>query len=99
MARFDLCERRDGRGLVLDVQSDLLEGFNTRVVIPVLPLSESPKPAGRLNPVVDVDGEPWVLVTQFLSAVPQLEIGPIRKNLMDEQDVVTEALDMLFLGF
>ena len=37
MARFDLYAEPDGAGFLLDVQTNLLHGFTTRVVIPVLP--------------------------------------------------------------
>jgi toxin CcdB len=56
MARFDVYRNAGGTGYLLDVQSDLLRGFNTRVVVPLLPLTEFPKPAKRLNPVFEVEG-------------------------------------------
>ena len=41
---------RDGPGYLMDVQADMLNRLNTRVVVPLLPLSEAPKPAKVLNP-------------------------------------------------
>jgi len=37
MARFDTFVNDGGKGRLLDVQSDLLGGLNTRVVVPLLP--------------------------------------------------------------
>ena len=54
MARFDVY--RIASGLAVDVQSDLLYGLDTRMVVPLLPIGDAPLPAGRLNPVVDNDG-------------------------------------------
>tara|TARA_Y100001001_G_scaffold162539_1_gene189339 strand:+ start:1457 stop:1615 length:159 start_codon:yes stop_codon:yes gene_type:complete len=51
MSRFDIFENEEGAGYLLDVQSDLLSGLNTRVVVPLLPKSSAPFPAQRLNPV------------------------------------------------
>jgi toxin CcdB len=67
MARLDVHARRDNRaGYLLDVQADLLSGLNTRLVVPLLPRADAPAPAARLNPVVDIAGEPFVIVTQSL---------------------------------
>ena len=54
MARFDIFKNEGGAGYLLDVQSDLLSGLNTRVVVPLLPKSSAPSPAQRLNPVFRV---------------------------------------------
>ncbi|WP_081699734.1 CcdB family protein [Marinobacter sp. C1S70] len=48
MSRFDIFENEEGAGYLLDVQSDLLSGLNTRVVVPLLPKSSAPFPAQRL---------------------------------------------------
>ena len=50
MARYDI--HKLANGYVVDVQADLLADMNTRVVVPLRPHSEIPKPIGRLNPVI-----------------------------------------------
>ena len=57
MARFDIFKSRGELGYLLDVQSDLLSGLNTRVVVPLLPKSSAPTPAQRLNPVFSIEGQ------------------------------------------
>ena len=99
MARYDLHAAPDGKGWLLDVQADLLDALNTRVVVPVLPLALAPKPAGRLNPVVTVDGVECVLVTQYLAAVRVGELGRRVGSLADRSEAVMAALDMVFVGF
>lgn len=99
MARFDIHAYPSGTGLLLDVQADLLDHLTTRVVVPLLPLAQAPKPAKRLNPVFQVDGEPYVMATQFLAAVPIGELGPKRSSVADQFAEVTTALDMVFQGF
>lgn len=49
MAQYDVFLNSDGSGYLLDVQSDLLDGLATRLVIPLLPASQAPKPATGLN--------------------------------------------------
>jgi toxin CcdB len=41
MARFDVYENPDGPGSLLDVQAELLDPLNTRVVVPLTPLALS----------------------------------------------------------
>ena len=99
MARYDIAGNPDGHGYLLDVQSDLLDGLNTRVVVPLLPLSDAPSPAERLNPVFEIDGGSFVMATQFLAAVPaSLMASPIA-NASKRSNEITNALDMLFQGF
>ena len=45
-----------------------MQPFNTRVVVPLLPLEDAPKPAATLNPLFDIDGVEHVMVTQYMAA-------------------------------
>lgn len=99
MARFDIYRNEGGSGYLLDVQTDLLGRLNTRMVVPLLPLGESIKPAKRLNPVVEVEGNKVVMATQFMAAVPDSELRLAIINIGDRQHEISTALDMLFLGF
>mgnify|MGYP000418354751 CR=1 FL=1 len=99
MGRYDVYRAPDGVGWLLDVQADVLDGLNTRVVVPLLPAPQAPKPARRLNPVLLVEGREAIMVTQFMSAVPQTLLRAQVGNLGDRGDEVALALDMLFSGF
>lgn len=99
MARFDIFDNEGGGGYLLDVQSDLLSGLNTRVVVPLLPQSSAPFPAQRLNPVFSIEGQDFVMATQYMAAVPKGELRSRFGNLAEQQDEISAALDMLFLGF
>lgn len=98
MARYDVYANPGG-GLVLDVQADVLDELKTRVVIPLLPLETAPKPAKRLNPVFEISGVRYVLVTQFLAAIPVSALTEPHSNLSERHDEIIAALDMLFHGF
>ena len=99
MAKYDVCRDRSGDGLLLEVQTDLLSGLNTRVVVPLLPRASAPTPAARLNPVFTVKGEQVVMVTQFVAAVPVGILGEKITSLADHFDQITQAVDMLIQGF
>lgn len=99
MARFDVHRMPGGAGYLLDVQADLLQAIETRVVVPLLPADRAPPPMQRLNPVLTVEGEAVVMITQNLAAVPRRELGDVLTNLSEQADAIRDALDMLFIGF
>ncbi|MDX8354741.1 CcdB family protein [Cognatiyoonia sp. IB215182] len=99
MPKYDVFRDPSGSGFLLDVQTDLLSDLNTRVVVPLLPKSSAPKPATRLNPSFDVDGEKAVMVAQFLAAVPVGILGGTVRDLSDEFEQITNAMEMIIQGF
>lgn len=99
MARFDVFRNPDGPGFLLDVQANLLDHLNTRVVVPLLPLDSAPLPAKTLNPVFEVEGEPVSMVTQFLAAVPVQLLRSSVSSLEGRRLEITAALDLLLQGF
>lgn len=99
MARLDVYRNPQGPGYLLDVQADLLSVLNTRMAVPLLPPAEAPKPAGRLNPVFEVDGETVVMVTQFMAAIPAAELRAPVASLLPVHTAVIDAIDMLLSGF
>lgn len=99
MAKHYVYQSPSGSGYVLDVQSDLLSDLNTRIVVPLLLESEAPKAAKRLNPVFVIAGEPHVMMTQFMAAIPQSSLTNPVTNLSEHFADITSALDMVFQGF
>lgn len=98
MARFDIYPSPDGAGYLLDVQADLLDGLNTRVVVPLMPVDAAPAPASQLNPMFDIRSERHVMLTQFLSAVPASILKTPAARLAQHDTEITGALDMLLTG-
>jgi toxin CcdB len=99
MARYDVYPNPDRAGYLMDVQADLLEGLNTRVVVPLLPRAMAPTPAERLNPTFPIEGSEVVMATQFLAAVPASILDAPIANLSGHGIDITNALDMVFQGF
>lgn len=99
MARFEVYANPDGTGYVLDVQADVLNELNTRIVVPLLPLAQAPVPAQRLNPVFEIGDEPHVMVTQFMAAVPRSLLRSPVTSLSGQDNEIMAALDMLLVGF
>ena len=97
MAQFDVY-RVEG-GLVVDVQTDLIGDFPSRLVIPLRQADEELVSHYRLNPIVFVDEEPYVLVTQHMAAIRSKLLGRRIGNLDRHYDEIKSAYDMLFNGF
>lgn len=98
MAQLDVFRTEDGEYL-LDFQSDTLDHFNTRFVIPLVNPNEGPKLAERLNPVFSIDGEPLALYTQFALTVPVTDLKQFVTSLSDQHYLVMSAVDMLISGY
>lgn len=99
MARFAVYEMRKGGGRVLDLQSDILIGLESRLVAPLVPLAQNLPPAKHLNPVFTLPDGQYVLLTQTMAAVRVSELGRAIADLSTERDAITRALDIVFQGF
>jgi toxin CcdB len=96
MSQFDVY--RLGEGLVLNCQSDLLEQIDSRFVVPLVPRAEAPKIGQRLNPVFEIDGREYVMLTQAAAAVRRRELGAVVASLAERSFQITDALDVLLSG-
>ena len=69
------------------------------MVIPLLRPHDAPVAHQRLNPTVEIEGERFVVVTQFIIAVDRAELGAPVGNAAAYYDRIKDAYDMLFNGF
>jgi toxin CcdB len=99
MARFDVYRGTGGADLLLDCQSDLLRDLNTRFVVPLQLPENAPLPARRLNPIFEIQGRGYVMVTQFAAAIARRECGQFVTSLASEHTTIMNAVDMLISGY
>lgn len=101
MSRFDVYALNSKVPFVVDVQADLFSDFNTCVVIPLTPLNQSKSEyALRLKPIISIDGNPYILMTTDISAIPRAKLGRFHSNIAnDYRQTITDALDFLFQGY
>ncbi len=83
----------------MDVQADILNHLNTRIVVPLLPLSEAPEPAKTLNPQFVIDGSSYSMATQYMAAVPSKILKGMVVNAESRHNEIVSALDLLLQGF
>lgn len=90
---------RERQPFLASLQSDLLaRSLDTTVVAPLEPAASGTF-ADRLNPRVEIDGQPFVLITQELVTVRKNVLGPARGSIANERDAIIAALDLLLTGF
>ena len=104
MAQFTVCrnknpQTRSAVPFLLDIQNDLLDGLETRVVVPLRPLSTMKGQTVRgLMPVLEVEGERFVMLTPELAGIPKSELGePVVQVEQHRFDIIA-AVDFLLTG-
>ena len=86
--------------LLLDVQSDLLDELDTRLVAPLTPrASLLAAPLTRLMPVLQVEGADYVMMTPQVAGIPRRQLGEYVADLSTRRDDIRMALDFLTTGF
>lgn len=105
MARFDVYRNSGAHAeetpYLLDVQSDLLHGLETRGVVPLRRRDRFPvaKLPDNLSPTFEVEGIECFMETPKLAAVPLRLLKAPVASLAASQFQITAALDFLFQGF
>lgn len=85
---------------LLNVQSDLLEEMHSRVVIPLSKAATlTRKPVAHLVPLVEFEGQTYVLMTPHLAAISRDDLGPPAGSLAERRDTIIAAMDFLSSGF
>jgi toxin CcdB len=105
MARFDVYQNTGplatSTPYLLDVQCALLDGLDTRVVIPLRRADKFPAVnlAKDLTPVFDIEGVSCILETPKLAAVPTRLLKTYVTSLSDQQSLISNSLDRFFHGY
>jgi toxin CcdB len=85
---------------LVDVQSDLLEQLQTRVVIPLTRTAGlARKPLSHLTPALKFDGESYILMTPQLAGVARSDLGAPAGSLAAERHAIVAAMDFLLTGY
>ena len=85
--------------LLLDIQSDLLEGLATRVVVPLaLARAARVRPMRTLTPILKFEGKEFLMLTPQVTGIPTRELGPVAGDLASDRDKIIAAVDFLLSG-
>jgi len=99
MPQYDVYPSKTAGVWLLDVQSDLIEGLATRVVVPLIRAESGPQKIKRLHPVVTIDERDYIVASQLMTAVPRSELKTVKMNLLHRHDDIVKGLYMVFQGF
>lgn len=80
------------------LQSDAAETDRDRVIAFLAPSAALPDVAGRLAPIVEVDGRKFVLLVHLLTTLRAADLGNAAGSIGAHRERIVQALDWLFLG-
>ena len=83
---------------LLDVQADMLDSLETRIMVPLVHVAEFGRRAGRLHPVFTVCGQEVVMATHLLAAIRFSGLGSVVDALPGHRNEIIGALDVLLVG-
>lgn len=104
MPQFTVCRNKNPQTLsaipfLLDVQNDLLSDLETRVVVPLCPVSAMKGMTLRtLMPVLEIDGERFVMLTPQMAGIPKSELGAPVTRVEQYRYEIIAAIDFLLTG-
>lgn len=82
----------------LNVQADLLDSLNTRVIVPLVREERMGKLVNGLHFKFKVKGETVVMSTVELAGLPLRSLGDKVASLKGKRKEIIAALDLLFTG-
>lgn len=84
---------------LLDVQSDILQSLQSRIVVPLAPASDAGGIAiTQLMPVLEILGHKYVAVIPQLAGISSREITNPVDNASQHRAEIIAALDLLITG-
>lgn len=104
MPQFMVCrnknpQTRSAVPFLLDIQNDLLSDLETRVVVPLSPVSAMKGRTLRpLMPILDVEGESFVMLTPQMAGIPKSELGDQVARVEHYRFEIIAAIDFLLTG-
>ena len=101
MAQFDVYKNENDQTnqkvpYLLDVQNDILDSINTRVVIPLV---KDMKDFKGLTKEFIIENQKVYLITSQLSAVHKNELKTKVTTLQNQKEDVKNSIDFLIYGF
>ena len=107
MAQFDVFPNPDSAQesripFLLDVQSDWLGSLGTTVIVPLYDaaasLTANVHPVRGLMPILEVEGQPAVMMTPEMAGIPRNRLPDKLASLTTERGAILAALDILVTG-
>ncbi|WP_117234777.1 CcdB family protein [Vibrio maerlii] len=104
MSQFSLYQNNDKSTATaypyfVDVQSEMLDTLNTRLVIPLTPVEMLEKKAPtHLCPVIHIDEGDFVILTHQMASIPTKILRKPVNDLSNFRNEIIAAIDFLITG-
>jgi toxin CcdB len=104
MAQFTVYRNKNPQSrsavpFLLDVQNDLLEELETRVVVPLCPVSTMKgKTLRTLTPALEIEGDSFVMLTPQMAGISKSELGVPVTRVEHYRFEIIAAIDFLLTG-
>lgn len=86
--------------LLVDVQPELFQDLETRLVVPLSNFfALRDFPLAYLTPSVTFDEERYLLLTPQLAGVAEADLGPLMGSVAGYGPAISRAMDFLLRGF
>jgi toxin CcdB len=101
MAQFDVYKNPNPHTnkeipYLLDIQHDILQSLNTRVVVPLI---INMTPAKHLNPIFTIEETNVVMSSAELAAILESDLGEYICSLKEYRTDIINSIDFLISGF
>jgi len=84
---------------LIDVQATILNGLETRIVIPLAEKDKFEKGIIKnLNPIITINNKEYVLLTQQMAGIPCKQIGISVCDCLEYRQDILSAIDFLITG-
>ncbi len=85
---------------LISVQTSLLDDLETRLVIPITPKQiYSGKPIKELNPIIELKGKEYLVLTQQMASIRKNELGSFVCDISLCRQAILSSIDFLITGF
>jgi toxin CcdB len=104
VAQFDVyrnanSETNERFPFLVDVQAELFEELESRVVVPLSEAKWTAFPMTYLTPTLTFDAISYLLMTPQLAGISRAELGQHAGTLIGEERTIVTALEFLLRGF
>jgi len=99
MAQYDVFSYPQKDLLLLDVQSNVLDALQSRVVIPLVPISKEFPGMRGLNPVLKINDKDYLLSTQDMAGVSTKVLKRKVATANEHRAAINAAIDFLMHGY
>ena len=91
---------KDHYPLLLDIQNQLLDMLETRLVIPLVLLTKyDSKPIKELMPIVTINGKKYVILTPLQAGIHKKHLGNLVADVSPKRQEIISSIDFLLTGF